>query len=262
MKKHYYFPLILSIVTVSLILSGCSTKKEKAASSSKLTVSAAASLKEPLNKLVDIYNKENKADVVVNYGGSGILQKQIEQGAPVDLFISAGKAQMDSLEKENLLEANSRKDFLENSLVLVVSNSYGKDLKSINELKDKDAKIALGEIKTVPAGQYAAEYLKSQGIMDSFKNKIIYCKDVNEVLTYVESGNVMAGFIYKSDAVNLKNSYIAYEVPDNTHEPIIYPSAVLNQSKNKKASSDFLEFLSSKKAQEVFKSYNFKVKAN
>jgi molybdate transport system substrate-binding protein len=252
---------ILALLVISSIFcSGCNRVQQ--GNTKELTISAAASLKEPLEEMVKQYEKDTNIKLNINFEGSGTLQKQIEQGAPVDLMISAGKSQVDALVDKGLADRSNYKELLTNTLVLIVSNNYDKNIKSINDLKDKDIRLALGETATVPVGQYSKEFLQNIKLWESFENKVAYAKDVKAVLNYVEKGEAEAGIVYYSDAVSLKNSYIAYKIPEVTHEPIVYPMVVIEQSKNKTAALDFASFLGKSEAKEIFKKYNFGVKDN
>lgn len=262
MKKYFYL-LLIGIFT-SMIFMGCSQKQgkveEKSSVKKEITISAAASLQEPIKEIAKKFEDKKNVKINFNFGASGALQKQIEQGASVDIFISAGKSQMDALEGNNLIDKASRKDIVKNSLVLIVSNSFDKNISSTEQLKDKNIKLVLGEIKTVPAGQYAEQYLKVVKLLDEFNSKITYAKDVKSVLTYVENGEAQAGFVYYSDAVNLKSSYVAYKVPEDTHSPIDYPGAIISNSKENALSKEFMEFMGNSDSKEIFAKYNFQVK--
>jgi molybdate transport system substrate-binding protein len=258
MKKTKVLLGLLTII--SLFSAGC--KNRQTIEANELTVSAAASLKEPLEEVIKRYEKEASIKVNLNSDASGSLQKQIEQGAPVDLFISAGKGQVDALLEKGLADKSTYSEVLKNSLVLIVSNDYEKTISSMEALKEKDIKLVLGETATVPVGQYSKQFLEKTNLWTSFQNKIIYAKDVKSVLNYVENGEAEAGIVYSSDAVNLKSSYIAYRIPEDTHSPVVYPMAVMENSKNKTSARDFLNFLQKEDVEAIFKKYNFDVKDN
>jgi molybdate transport system substrate-binding protein len=257
MKKS----IIILLATFMLlnILSGCTTYKQ-GDKMEQLTVSAAASLKESLDEIIKIFEKSNKIKININYGSSGALQKQIEEGAPVDIFISAGKKQVDVLLEKAIASKDSYKELLYNSLVLIVSNNYDKGIKSMDALKDKDIKLALGEVGTVPVGQYAKDYLDNTGLWESLESKVVFAKDVKAVLSYVEAGDAEAGIVYYSDAANLKNSYIAYMIPTEFHKPIVYPMVTIAQSQNANLSKQFIEFLDKQECKDIFRKYNFVVR--
>lgn len=224
----------------------------------ELNISAAASLTSAMNDLKAVYEKDNpNVKLVINFGSSGSLQKQIEEGAPVDVFISAGQKQMDALKTGGLLNDSSLVKLLGNELVLVVP--AGKtDISSFADLAtDKAVKIGLGEPGSVPAGQYAEEALTSMKLLDQVKPKAVYGKDVKEVLAWVESGNVDAGIVYASDAQGDTKVTVVAAAPADTHKAILYPAAVIKASKNAAEAQKFLDFLSSSAASDVFKKYGF-----
>jgi molybdate transport system substrate-binding protein len=225
----------------------------------ELTVSAAISLKDALDEVKQIYTTEDPGtSIALNYGASGTLQLQIEQGAPVDVFLSAAPKQMDALEMKGLLLEGTRKDLLGNEVVLIVPKDSTLGISSFEVLSRANVKqVALGEPSTVPAGQYAKEVLTNLGIYDAVKSKAVLGKDVRQVLTYVETGNVDAGVVYQTDALSAAKVKIVAQAPANSHAPVIYPVAVIKSSKHPTAAKQFAEFLSSPKAASVFQKYGF-----
>lgn len=227
---------------------------------SNLTVSAAISLREALTDVQALYKQAKAAtQLTYNFGASGALQQQIEQGAPVDVFVSAAAKQMDRLQAKGLLLPDTRKNLLTNQMVLIVP----KDRQTIQQFEqlgsDRIKRIAIGEPKSVPAGQYAEEILKFYRLSATVKPKLIYAKDVRQVLTYVETGNVDAGLVYLTDARNSKQVAIVATAPQTSHKPIVYPVAVLSKSKNPEAAKDFVQFLSTEAALSAFQRYGFKL---
>ena len=229
------------------------------ASKAELTVSAAISLKDALDELKQIYTRDNpNVSIALNYGASGTLQLQIEQGAPVDVFLSAAPKQMDALEMKGLLLEGTRKDLLRNEIVLIVPKDSTLGISSFQDLTRPNIKqIALGEPAAVPAGQYAKEVLTKLGIYDAVNSKAVLAKDVRQVLTYVETGNVDAGIVYSTDALSSSKVKVVAQAPANSHAPVIYPIAVINASKNPAAAKGFVDFLSSPAAASVFQKYGF-----
>ncbi|HVB36229.1 MAG TPA: molybdate ABC transporter substrate-binding protein [Candidatus Acidoferrales bacterium] len=223
-----------------------------------LTVSAAISLKEPLDALAQNYNQQHPdVRVVCNYGASGTLQHQIEQGAPVDIFISAGEKQMDVLQNENLLTAGTRRDLLGNQLVLIApANST--TLHNFNDLVKPSVKsVAVGEPRTVPAGMYAQQVLEHLHFLPAIKSKIVYAGDVRQVLAYVETGNAAAGLVYVTDARISNRVRVVATAPSASHDPILYPVAMLNASKSPQAARSFLDALESTQSLAIFEKYGF-----
>lgn len=249
------FILLMSI----LWLPGCGqSSKDAAGSQSKeITVFAAASLKDALDEIKPGFEQCNNIRLVFNLAASGTLQKQIEEGAPADLFISAGKKQMDVLEGNSLIDKDSRKNILENKLVLVVAKEYKDKIKTASDFEGMEVKLSIGEPETVPAGQYARESLKNMGQWDMLSSKLVLAKDVKQVLTYVENGEVAAGIVYSSDAAVMKDGTVAQRFDENTHGPIVYPMAVVSASKDKDSAKAFADYLASEKAQQVFEKYGF-----
>ena len=258
------FRVVLMLLCCSLFLVGCgNTSSGNSVSEEKqpieLNISAAASLKEVMADLETAYKKvADNVTLVVNYGGSGSLQQQIEQGAPCYLFISAGQKQMNSIKEKGLLVDETTKDLVENDLVLITAK--GVEIKSFDDLKNSDIKhIAVGDPGSVPAGKYADEVLVNTGIKDSISDKLVFAKDVKEVLAWVASGNADAGFVYLSDALNNSNVNVVKNVPEvNEHSPIIYPVSVIKDSKNIEEAKKFEDFLFTEEAQKIFEKYGYK----
>ena len=247
-----------TLCCLSLLLTGCSSSTDKEDKSIELNISAAASLKEAMADLEAAYTSKNpEVSFVINYGSSGSLQQQIEQGAPCDLFISAGEKQMTALEEEGLLLDGTNKDLVKNSLVLVTSNDS--KISSIDSLNsDAVSKIALGEPSSVPAGKYADETLTSLAIKDSLNNKLVFAKDVKEVLAWTASGNADAGFVYLSDALSSDGVKIVETISEEYHSPITYPVAIIKDSDDIDAAKAFEDFLFTDEAQEIFEKYGYK----
>jgi molybdate transport system substrate-binding protein len=225
----------------------------------ELTVSAAISLKDALDEIKQLYEQANPGvTIATNYGASGTLQLQIEQGAPVDVFISAAPKQMDALASKSLLLEGTRKDLLRNEIVLIVPSDSTAKISSFQDLAGAEAKrVALGEPTAVPAGQYAKEVLTKLGIYDAVNAKAVLAKDVRQVLTYVETGNVDAGIVYKTDALSSKKVKIVATAPADSHAPVLYPVAVIKDSKNPGAAKQFEDFLAGPKGAEIFRKYGF-----
>jgi molybdate transport system substrate-binding protein len=250
--------MLLSFVA-ALVLSGTVlTGAAHAAGKNVIQVSAAISLKDALAVLKESYEKKNPdADVRFNLASSGMLQKQIEEGAPVDLFISAGKKQMDELAAKKLIVPETRSDLLSNELALVVSKEKKGTITSFNDLPAKAQSISIGQPETVPAGKYGKETLTNLKLWDAVQKKIMFAKDVRQVLSYVDSGNVDAGLVYRSDTVALKSGAVVAVAPKGSHSPILYPMAIIKDGKNRDAAKKFMEFLKTTEAAKVFANYKF-----
>lgn len=239
------------------------TRGSLSVAANELTVSAAVSLKDALDKIASLYSSEQPGTPIhFNLGGSGTLQRQIEQGAPVDIFISASPKEMDSLEAQGLLLAGTRRNLVKNRIVLIVPEGTGA-ISNFQDLTKPAAKvIAVGEPQTVPAGKYAQEVLTHLGLYDLLKPKLVLGKDVRQVLTYVETGNADAGIVYATDAKASKKVRVVATAPEDSHSPVIYPAAVVKNSANPAGAKAFLEFLAGEKARAVFQKYGFIPAAN
>jgi len=266
--KRISWLLMFSFLLI-LSLAGCGSggTNQPATNAAKvepteIMVSAAASMKDALTDLQKTYaEKTPEVKLTFIFGGSGTLQQQIEQGAPADLFISAGKTQMDALEQKNLLVKESKIDLVGNELVLVTGKDNSK-VTSLEDLAKSDVtQISIGTPESVPAGKYAQESLTNLKLWDVLKPKLVLAKDVTQVLNYVETGNVEAGLVYQSDAQGSTKVKVVTVVPASTHKSITYPAAVIAATKNKQASEDFLKYLQSPEAQQVFVKYGFKTLA-
>jgi molybdate transport system substrate-binding protein len=260
MKKFSLSSLVFALtLTVLTSISFPSNPSEAATKKTELLVSAAASMQDSLETLEKLYEKAHPTvNLVFNYGSSGTLQKQIEQGAPADLFISAGKKQMDALVKEDLISDN--KTLLKNDLVMVVPTDSKIAFKSVKDLAGKSVKkVAIGQPESVPAGQYAKETLTKLKAWDTVKDKVVYAKDVRQVLSYVETGNVEAGFVYKTDAITSKKVKVAIRVAPEAHSPIIYTAGVVKESNKAAEAKKFYAYLQTKEAGAVFVRFGFRL---
>lgn len=262
-KKWLIAGLIMVFMAVALV--GCGnqdadTAKEpevqQSAEPVTLLVSAAASLTDAMADIEKAYQEEHSnVSFNFNLGSSGSLQQQIEQGAPVDVFISAAKGKMDALDEKDLIVKETRKDVLKNTLVLVVAKD-NENIKSFEDL-EKAKTIAMGEPESVPVGKYATEALTSLNLVDKLKDKMVYGKDVRQVLAYVESGDAEAGLVYQTDA-NISDKVKVAAVADaGLHSSLVYPVAVVKDSKNQEEAKAFVDFLSSDKAKAIFEKYGF-----
>ncbi|AHJ27556.1 molybdate ABC transporter substrate-binding protein [Nodularia spumigena CS-584] len=223
-----------------------------------LLISAAASMKDALEEIQPLYQQSKpNVNIRYNFGASGALQQQIEQGAPADIFISAARSQVDALEQKGLLVAGTRTNLANNRLVLIVPNNTNSINSFFNLADAKIKRIALGEPRSVPAGQYADQVLKKLGIFEKIKSKLVLANNVRQVLAAVESGNADAGLVYATDAKISNKVKVVVAADEKYHSAIIYPMAVIKRSKNIPAAKEFLEFLSSNQAKTVLKKYGF-----
>ncbi len=246
-------------ISLLAFLSACNASSKNSQDSSvTLTISAAASLQDALQEIGTLYNQQQpNVKLTYNFGSSGSLRHQIEQGAPVDVFISADEQHMDALENKNLLLSNTRQNLLQNEVVLITAQNNNK-ITGFPQLKsDSISNIAIGAPDSVPAGKYAKEVLDSLELYKSLETKFVFAKDVRQVLAYVETGNVAAGMVYVTDAQISKRVKVIATAPTDSHSPIIYPIAIAKDSKNPKKAQNFIQFLLSNQAKNIFTNYGF-----
>lgn len=253
---------ILVLLMAFLLLFGmtaCGGTAEAPAEPVTISVSAAASLTDAMNEIAAEYAKESSDIIEFNFGSSGALRTQIEEGAPCDLFISAATNHMDALDAAGLLAADTKTDLLANTLTLIAASEKA-DAVTLDALTtDAVESIAVGEPETVPAGQYAVQAFESMGITDAVTPKLIYAKDVRAVLDYVDTGNVDCGFVYKTDALLLTTGVMVADVPSDKHDPIVYPAALTANAAQPEAAAAFFEYIGSDTAKAIFEKYGFTV---
>jgi molybdate transport system substrate-binding protein len=227
--------------------------------SNEIIVAAAISLKDAFGEIGHIYESRTGTKVVFNFGASGILQKQIEGGAPVDVFASAGEKQMNELETKGLIIQETRHDFARNVLVLVVPNDSHLNISSFNDLDNPNLKrLAIGNPKTVPAGQYTQQLLTNMKLWEKLQSQLILADNVRQVLDYVIRGEVEAGIVYPSDVLSTQGKVtVVARVPEGLHDPILYPIAVIKDSHENQSARGFVELVISPEGQSILKKYGF-----
>lgn len=242
----------LTACLIFISLSSCHDEKRIS-----LTISAAASLQETLGEVETLYRfGHTKVDFRNNFGSSGTLAREIEQGAPVDAFISAAAKPMDDLEGAGLIATGTRVNLLRNALVLIAP--IDSKLQGFAELGDRSTRlIAVGDPASVPAGQYAQQTLNALHLYDEVKGKLVLSKDVRQVLTYIETGNADAGFVYATDAQVTRLVRVVAIAPESAHDPIVYPAAVVKTSENQEAARTFVEFLGGPEAKAIFTKHGY-----
>lgn len=249
-----------SLIAVALLATTTIAQAEE------ITVFAAASLKNAMDTIAADWQKTTGNTVVISYEGSPNLAKQIEAGAPADIFISASESWMDTLAAENLIKADTRRDLLGNSLVLIAA---GQDAKPVEISPDLDlagllngGKLSMAMVDSVPAGQYGKEALTSLGLWQSVEPAVVQSENVRAALKLVATGEAPFGIVYASDAIadssNGNSVKVIGTFPQDSHKPIVYPAAVIATS-NTAAAAAFLDQLSSPAAAAVFESQGFTV---
>ncbi|NGQ93935.1 molybdate ABC transporter substrate-binding protein [Brevibacillus sp. SYP-B805] len=270
MKRFSRFTSMFVMLALLLSAVGCSSSNnqqaapqqapaQQASSPVELYVLAAASLTDVMKELTPLYESTHPDQkLVISYGSSGTLQQQIEQGAPADLFISAATKQMKELVEKGLIDAKNTADLVTNRLVLIIPKDSQAQVHAFADLqKPAIEKIAIGQPESVPAGTYAKQSLTNLGIWDALQPKFIFTKDVRQVLTYVETGNVDAGIVYQTDAASSDNVKIAAVADEKTHSPIVYPIGITTNSKHAKEAQTLYSWLQEPEAKAIFTKYGF-----
>jgi molybdate transport system substrate-binding protein len=254
--------IILIVLLIAIGLHLFASESVIAADRQEITVSAAISLKNAFEDIGKLYEAKYKGvKVTFNFGASGDLVRQIEGGAPVDVFASAAQKDMDEAEKKGLTLSDSRVNFAGNSVVLIIPADSKIRIKTFQDLGlNQVGKIAAGNPKTVPAGRYAEEVFVHFKLLPAIKEKLIYAENVRQVLDYVARGEVDAGIVYSTDAmIRAKDIKIVATAPDESHRPVIYPAAVVSKTGKQGLAKDFVTFLTSEEAGKVLEQYGFKV---
>lgn len=243
------FKIILAVIVLGAVF---------AVRAAEISVFAAASLTDSIKQIAPNYEKQSGDEIVFNFGASSMLARQIEEGAPADIFFSADEAKMDGLVKKGLIDTATRKSQLGNALVVVVATDSTLKVDSAYALTNAAIKkIALADPKGVPAGVYAKQWLEKQQLWLVIEPKVVPTENVRAALAAVESGNVEAGVVYKTDAGISKKVKVAYEVPAKDAPAISYPVALVKESKQPDAAKKFLNYLDSPEAGDIFKRFGF-----
>lgn len=225
-----------------------------------VVVFAAASLKTPLDKIAADFQAATGNTVTISYGGSNLLAKQIIEGAPADIFISASKSWMDEVEKSGLTIADTREDLLGNTLVLVAHGTDAKPIAIDPKLDLRallgDGKLSMAMVDAVPAGQYGKEALEHLGLWTSVEASVAQSENVKAALNLVETGEAPFGIVYASDVIGDSNVTVIGTFPADSHKPIVYPAALLTNAADA-ADKAFLAALSADAADAIFVAQGF-----
>ncbi|WP_408892689.1 molybdate ABC transporter substrate-binding protein [Paenibacillus taichungensis] len=288
MKKSIGYVLGSMSLGLALVLAGCGANTESTDSSTAteqtgsapatsgesstagatdpqekvdLTISAAASLTDAMKEIETNFEAANpNVELNFNFGASGALQQQIEQGAPADVFVSAATKNMNALVDEKLIASGDQKNLLQNSLVAIIPSDSSDTVTSEKDLTADSIKtVAIGIPESVPAGTYAKEALTNAKLWDQLESKLVQGKDVRQVLQYVETGNADAGFVYKTDALTSDKVKIAFEVDKNSYTPANYPVGIIEGTKHRTEAEQFYTYLQTPEVLEVFAKYGFSI---
>jgi molybdate transport system substrate-binding protein len=217
-------------------------------------------MKEALGELGHHFQRTHPSVVLrFNFGSSGELQKQIEAGAPIDLFVSAADRQMDALERKGLILAATRRPFAQNVLsVIVPADSRVAIARPADLLQPTVRRVAIGNPKTVPAGQYAEESLRRLGLWDALRSRLVFGENARQVLEYVARGELEAGFVYATDvAARAGLVKEAFRPPQASYTAVTYPAAVVTGSRHSELGRAFIALLVSREGQDILARLGF-----
>jgi molybdate transport system substrate-binding protein len=242
-----------------LLLTALSMLWPVSALAEAVRVAAAISLKEAMTEVAAAYKSAGRGEVEFTFGSSGQLQAQIEYGAPVDVFISAAHKQVDELVAAKVADGTSKRVVAGNRLVLIVPAGAKSRVKSFTALTDATVKrVAIGQPKTVPAGQYAQQVFQRLGLLDGLRDRLVYGASVRQVLDYVARGEVDAGIVYETDAKEAGDTVrVVATAEEGWHEPILYSVATVSASRHKADVKAFTAFLQSDAARAIFATRGF-----
>lgn len=246
------FYSIVFFIFITLFL-GCVSDKHN-----ELSVFAAISLKDALTEIGVGFTDKHNVKIYYNFGASTTLQRQIEKGASVDIYISASSHQLDALQQQDLIDSTTRQDLLTNELVVVTHKDNRLSLDKLNDLTDpKIEKIAIGQPGIVPAGTYTKESLVQQNLWDKIHSKLIFGNNVRSTLAFVSTRTVDLGIVYQTDVRISNNIKIVLDIPTDTYSKIKYPAAVISNTKQKELATEFISYLESEFASDIFNRYGF-----
>lgn len=262
-RKHMVTMLFLLYVFCLSLFTGCNNSKQTSSPIPpvELNVSAALGLKDALQEIQQAYETQNpQVKIVYNCAAAGVLQRQIEQGAPADVFISAAHQQIDALQTKGLIKAETRTNLVSNKLVLIVPRNANSQIADFADLNHPSVhQFGMGAPETVPAGAYAKQVFTHLQIWDDIKDKAVLSKDILAVVHNVETGNVDAGIAFSTVAITSNKVKIVAEAQPGSHENIVFPGAVLSTSRHPREAEDFLAYLTSPPAVSIFEKYGFSI---
>jgi len=226
----------------------------------EITISAAISLKNAFEEIAKIFEERHLwAKIRFNFGASGDLARQIQGGAPVDVFASAAQKDMDEIDQKGFITPGTRINFAENSMVLVKPGMSRIRMESFEDLRKSEVKrIAIGNPKSVPAGRYAEEVLKWFKLWEVVREKLVFAEHVRQVLDYIARNEVDAAMVYSTDAmIRPKEVTIVMKAPAKSHQPVVYPIAIVRGSKNESVARAFTALVLCTEGKNLLNRYGF-----
>jgi molybdate transport system substrate-binding protein len=254
--------VLFMLTCIFILLAGFGPEAAIGAEAQKITVFAAASTTNAVTDVARLFEQAYPVKVSLSFASSSTLAKQIESGAPADVYVSANPNWMDYLAEKKSIVLSSRSDLLSNRIVLIAPKSSTLENVKIDSALDLkgllgDGRFAMGDPDHVPAGMYGKKALENLGLWDSVKDKIARAKDVRAALVLVERGESPLGQVYATDAAISDKVKIVGTFPEDCHPPIIYPVAMVKESADAK---QFITFMKSEKSAEIFRKYGFSIR--
>ena len=245
--------VLVACVLVGTLLAACSG----GGADGELLVFAATSLTDAMAEAAAEFEARNGTEVEVSYGPSRALAQQIARGANPDVYVAAGQPPMDFLVTGGQVESDGVVRLLSNKIVLIT----GRDAPSIggiSELADADLdRVAMPDPEIAPAGNYARAALQNLGLWERMLPRVVFANDVRATLSYVQTGNADAGFLYQTDAANAEDITVLDIVPTDSYPDVVYPAAVVRSTDNVRGAEAMLEFLQSDAGKEIFRRHGF-----
>ncbi|MDF2627594.1 MAG: modA [Symbiobacteriaceae bacterium] len=253
-------PALTLLLVLALLLTACAPgARPPQGAPAEVIVSAAASMTDVLTEMQKAFEAEQTAvKLKFNFGSSGALAHQIEQGAPADIFIAAGAEPMEGLVKKGLVEQSAVRTLATNKVVLIRGKAAAGVVTTWADLtSDKVRRVAIGNPAHVPAGQYGRTVLQSLSLWSALEQRLVLGEDVRQVLNFVESGEVEAGIVYSTDAAASQKVVVLAEAPGGAHPPVVYPMAVLKESRHGAQAKAFADYLASETGRQILTRYGF-----
>ena len=248
--RKWMAALVLGIAVIALVFGIGNQQREE-----EVFVMAAASLQDVLGEVAASYEEETGVSVVLDFASSGTLRKGIEEGADPDIYLSASTNQMDLLSEKGLVDEAYRRTLVMNQVVLITA--LEDPVNSLNDVADTGAMLAMGDPDFVPAGQYAMKIIQMRGLEEALKGQFLICKDVRQVLAYVDRQEVDYGLVYRTDAMVGSQVSIIEEYGARESGLVEYPAALLSHGQANGAAQDFFSFLFEKEAREIYEAHGF-----
>lgn len=248
-----------AVIALAAAAAACAGEPAPADQELVVTIAAAASLGNALAEIAAAFEQEHPGvRLRLSLAGSGTLQRQIERGAPVDVFVSAAPLQMEALERAGRVLPSTRRDVAANELVLVVPVRGSTRVHTFRDLADpRVERVAIGAPASVPAGRYAEQVLRSEGVSEAVLDKAVQAQHTRQVLSYVEMGEVDAGIVYRTDAASSSRVRVVATAPPGSHDPVRYPAAVVAGTRHPAEARELVEFLTSGAARAVLRRHGF-----